>query len=81
MTYLSTVFPSVAIAFQAARVQDPVLRQRIAQADTYEDFLELVQHVDDPPDWPSTRDLVMEELVRQKFIKNNKLREKLLETG
>lgn len=63
-------YPNVFAAYQGARVAQPELKRRLAESrDVYEVF-ELAKEERDPPDWASRRRGVMEQLVRDKFIRN-----------
>lgn len=58
----SLSFRSISHAFQAARTDDPVLQERMANAETPMEVYTLALQLDDPEDWQSRRLVIMEKL-------------------
>lgn len=75
------VYPSVEHAFQAAKTNDLVEREKIRTAPDAPAAKVLGRAVSIAPDWDARRLTVMENLLRQKFELNLDLKIKLLMTG
>lgn len=74
-------YPTVAAAYLAARTPLPVFRKKLqGDLDTFE-FFDLAKQIPNPPDWDARKLGVMEQLVRDKFVRNPEIRTKLAETG
>ena len=67
------LFPSAAIAYQAARTHSESTRQKLSQAKTYEEYREIALSIVDPPEWGVRKYRVMEKLVRDKFKRSREL--------
>ena len=75
------LYPSAEHAFQAAKSTDPAVRAKIASKPTPGQAKRSGRRVELRPDWDYIKDAVMEEVVRDKFKRNENLRFRLLETG
>ncbi len=75
------VYPTVEHAYQAAKTADVKQRRRIAAMLTPEQAQEAGRALPLPDGWDKTKFVVMEQLVRQKFVRYRDLAELLLETG
>jgi predicted NAD-dependent protein-ADP-ribosyltransferase YbiA (DUF1768 family) len=71
------LYPSVAVAYQAARTNDRCLRQKLMDVATYQEFKEIAMQISNPSDWQHRKYKVMERLVRDKFKRNKDLGSKL----
>jgi predicted NAD-dependent protein-ADP-ribosyltransferase YbiA (DUF1768 family) len=74
------LYPSASIAYQAARTDNPALRQALNEVETYEKFKQLAVTIPNPSDWGNRKYRVMEKLLRDKFKRNKELNGKLAET-
>lgn len=79
--YENQIYPSVEHAFQAAKTDDQVEREKIRTAPDAPTAKILGRAVSVAPDWDVRRLAVMENLLRQKFELNLDLKIKLLMTG
>jgi ribA/ribD-fused uncharacterized protein len=73
-------YTSTEAAFQAAKTLDMDERQKIARMNPGK-AKRAGKKVALRPDWETIKLSVMEDLVRQKFVRHNDLKEKLLATG
>lgn len=74
-------FKSVEAAYQAAKTDDPCMRERIRQAATPSHAKQLGKTLRLSGDWESHKLVVMEGLVQQKFERHSELADKLLATA
>ena len=74
-------YPSTEHAYQAAKTDNPVDRDRIRKAPTCKEAKHLGYLVKLRSDWESIKLSVMEDLLRQKFTDYPDLKQKLLATG
>lgn len=74
------MFPSAAVAYQAARTDDVGVRQQLSEVETYERFKEIAMGISNPLDWNGKRLRVMERIVRDKFKRSKELGGKLVAT-
>lgn len=74
------LYPSASIAYQAARTDNPALRQALNEVETYEKFKQLAMSIPNPRDWAERKYRVMERLQRDKFKRNKEIYAKLAET-
>lgn len=81
LRYGGEVYPSVEHAYQAAKCVDPLARDAIRNAAKPGKAKKLGSKAEMRADWEQVRIETMEELVRQKFLRNHELGEKLLATG
>lgn len=79
--YDGLLYASVTHAFQAARATSESLREQISNIHDIESMYEIVENLEDPPEWNKNRVKIMEMLIRDKFRRNHILRERLGETG
>lgn len=79
--YDGLLYASVTHAFQAARTLSQTTREQISKIHDIETMYELVENIEDPPEWNKNRVRIMEILIRDKFRRNYILRERLSETG
>lgn len=75
------LFPSAAVAYQAARTDNPAVRQQLSEVETYEKFKEIAMGISNPSDWNGKKSSVMEKLVRDKFKRNKEIGNKLMATS
>jgi predicted NAD-dependent protein-ADP-ribosyltransferase YbiA (DUF1768 family) len=71
---------SVAHALAAAKTSDPVERRRIIKAPTGSEVTKLAATIADPEDWNERKLVLMERFTRDKFRRNQELRERLRAT-
>lgn len=64
------LYPSASIAYQAARTDNPALRQALNEVESYEKFKQLALTIPNPSDWGNRKYRVMERLLRDKFKRN-----------
>jgi ribA/ribD-fused uncharacterized protein len=74
-------YPSVEHAYQAAKTINPGIRRAISMAVTPGAAKRLGKGLDIRHGWDGMKMKIMEDLVRQKFIRNEELKWKLLATG
>jgi hypothetical protein len=74
-------YASTEHAYQAAKTEDPAHRRRIREAQKPGEAKRLGKQGKMRTDWEQIKIGVMKDLVRQKFSKDKKLKEKLLDTG
>lgn len=74
------MFPTTEHAYQAAKTKDENERMKIAQAKTPGEAKRLGRKLDIRENWEEIKYNVMYELVKQKFSKDNNLKQKLLDT-
>lgn len=79
--YDGLLYASVTHAFQAARTLSESTREQISKIHDIETMYELVENIEDPPEWNKNRVRIMEILIRDKFRRNHILRQRLSETG
>ncbi|MBZ4649256.1 NADAR family protein [Thermosipho sp. (in: thermotogales)] len=78
--YEGITYRSVEAAFQAAKTLDINTRLKFVNLSALE-AKKLGHSIPLRSDWEQVKDEIMEELVRNKFMRNERLRKKLLETG
>lgn len=81
VVYEGVRYSSVEHAFQAAKTLDLDERKEIQQAKTCGEAKRLGRSVTLREDWEQIKLFIMEYLVRQKFLLNKDLGQKLLDTG
>lgn len=74
------LYSSVEVAFQAAKTNDPELREKIRTAKSFYEARKIGKNLTLSEDWDSRRLFVMKDLVEQKFTKSLPLKLKLLLT-
>jgi N-glycosidase YbiA len=75
------IYPSVEHAYQAAKTLDLKDRKWIRESETPGIAKKRGRHVTIRSDWDSVKLSIMETLLREKFMLNASLKEKLLATG
>lgn len=75
--YEGALYPSVSVAFQAARASDAETKEKIANVDSPDELFEIALTIEDPPDWEQRRLRIMEILIRDKFRRSLEMRERL----
>lgn len=78
--YEGFMYPSVAMAFQAARTNDVALRRRISEVKEQAEFKKIIVQIQNAPNWHENRLNVMMKLNRDKFKRNKDLGLKFLAT-
>jgi hypothetical protein len=73
-------YPSVEFAFQAAKTNDPLIKQQIAKAFSVKEAKRIGRSVSLNPNWDDIRGMVMEGLLRKKFTYNDDLANHLINT-
>lgn len=73
-------YPNVETAYQAAKVDDPAVREQIRRMAPGQ-AKRFVRRFPLPSDWETRKVAVMEDLVRQKFTRHLALAQRLLATG
>lgn len=81
ITVAGITYPSVEHAFQSMKTFNEVEKLRIKNCLTPSDAKFLGKRVKMRPDWDLVKDQVMYDLVKQKFSRHERLKERLLETG
>jgi ribA/ribD-fused uncharacterized protein len=81
VVYEGITYPSSEHAYQAAKSLDPVVRQRMANVSTPGKVKKAGRQITLRPDWEQVKLDVMAEIVLLKFMQNDELKQKLLETG
>ena len=78
--YEGFMYPSVSMAFQAARTKDISIRRKISELKDHGEFKKLILEIVNTPDWNEKRLDVMIQLNRDKFKRNKDLNLKLFAT-
>lgn len=73
-------YPSVEFAFQAAKTNDPLVKQAISKAVSVKEAKRIGRSVSLNPNWDDIRGMVMEGLLRKKFTYNKDLANHLINT-
>jgi ribA/ribD-fused uncharacterized protein len=82
VAFEGVIYKSSEHAFQAAKSLDPDVRKHIASRETCANAKRAGKRIKPlREDWDYIKDSIMEEIVRDKFARNEDLRAKLLETG
>lgn len=74
-------YPNVYNAYQAARTTSQFYRKKFTESLSSYEIYELSNQIDNPENWDANRLIVMEQLLRDKFLRHKELTQKLVETG
>lgn len=74
-------YPSTEHAYQAAKTQEPEIREAIRNLDTPAKTKKAAKLLTLPENWHTYKLGVMETLLREKFSRHSDLKQKLLATG
>jgi predicted NAD-dependent protein-ADP-ribosyltransferase YbiA (DUF1768 family) len=78
--YEGILYPSVTHSFHAARSNDDNTRKAILHAENLAAVAKIAKRINDPDNWSSRRQKIMEQLLRDKFRRSRELQEKLKAT-
>ena len=79
--YDGKIYPCVFNAFQAARTKNDFFKKLLQKNQTPEKIYEIAIQINNPPEWNLKRLLIMEKLIRDKFIRNKNLKKLLIDTN
>jgi predicted NAD-dependent protein-ADP-ribosyltransferase YbiA (DUF1768 family)/pSer/pThr/pTyr-binding forkhead associated (FHA) protein len=79
--FQGVLYPSLTHAYHAARTDSESMRRRIANCYDFDDLCKLASAMEERKDLQMARLKIMEQLLRDKFLRNRSLRENLLRTG
>ena len=71
-------YNSVTHAYEASKSSDETERRRIRKAPTYKEMLQIAKLINEPHNWATKKLSVMEALLRDKFRRDEELRERLI---
>ena len=74
-------YPNAYNAYQAARTDLEIFRKRFQANLSAYDLYDLARQINNPVGWEQNKLLVMEKIVRDKFVRNGEIKQKLVETG
>lgn len=81
VTYQRVLYPTVEHAYQAAKVEDELMRMRIRRCKTPGEAKHLGKTLTLRDDWEEVKVSVMTTLVARKFMRHEDLKRKLVSTG